>query len=185
MPNCPRLLTDAQRKPNSFLLILSLTYVPLVLRRIFSFTCLIKSLSSSPVLIPSDPCHPLQWELCEYPSHTSVLHTVNSTSLIQTPGNTFHLPILFCPSGANLKPWFHTQMKQVWDPDCEASFVRKQTGAWGFCLAGARGAEATSLTSSFYVVWVLFLENLAKSLLCSPSKYSVNCSVSLFRPLSV
>ena len=125
VPNCPRLLTDAQRKPNSFLLILSLTYVPLVLRRIFSFTCLIKSLSSSPVLIPSDPCHPLQWELCEYPSHTSVLHTVNSTSLIQTPGNTFHLPILFCPSGANLKPWFHTQMKQVWDPDCEASFVRK------------------------------------------------------------
>ena len=100
-------------------------HVPLTLRRIF-FTCLIKSfLSSSLVLIPSDPGHPLQWELCEYPHHTGVLHTVNSTSLIQIPGNTFHLPILLCPSGANLRPWFYTQMQQVWDLDCEASFLGK------------------------------------------------------------
>lgn len=35
------------------------------------------------------------------------------------------------------------------------------------------------------MVWVLFPENLAKSLLRSPSNYSVNRSVSLFRPLTV
>lgn len=127
MPNCPRLLTDAQRKPNSFLLILSLTYVPLALRRIFSFTCLIKSfLSSSPVLIPSDPWHPLQWELCEYPHHTSVLHTVNSTSLIQIPGNMFHLPIL------------SVLLVQIWGPGSTLRCNRSETRIVKQALSGSR-----------------------------------------------
>lgn len=76
-------------------------------------------------------------------------------------------------------------MQHVRDTDCEVSFMKKQTGVGASALLGQEGRRQQILTSNFCVVWVLFPENSAKSLLPSPSSNSIDYLVSLFKPLSV
>lgn len=102
---------------------------------------------------------------------------VNTLFTLKTPGGKFHLigkdsknqfPSSSVRRVQTWDPGFHTVMPYVWDMDGEISHHKEASRAWDLCLARAGGAEVTSLTSSFCVVWVLFLENSIKGLLLQP-----------------